>query len=597
MSLKSKLLLLLVLVSTAILTGYAVEVLRDFRRDKQVYVFDSALLHVRGLADLVGVEVTTGLNQSRAVFAYFSVTKAQFLPQAQARLREESNVEGLEVYRLDDSTGPLLIASVYRDPKKFPGGTVKPSGDLRVERWDRRPDGWALSAPIKSDHNEALVAVTYFTKGFFVAAFRDSKILNNFLVGKDSFVLEPPAAARAVSSVAIQEAVRSMKERPNLDSGVFEAENSNAEALLVSYASVGAGDLQVVSAIPVQQAMQTANLVVKKSWYFWLMLVCLSIFIAVLGAAGVTANLKRLHFAVGRFGQGELEVSIPSPGHDEIGDLGRGFNDMTARIRALIAETAVKTRMQEELKTAQLVQNTIFPPDSAHEGRVRLKGTFTPANECSGDLWVYSRSEDFIYVGIADATGHGAAAALMTSAARSAYSVLSRMADLSVGQRMAGLNRATFDTAKSQMQMTATLASIQVESGEARIAVASHEPTCILRARRRPLARRDIEFPKCEPGHRLGDHPDASYPEAMVQLEPGDVLFFYTDGLTEMRNLDGEMLGERRVFQRLIESFNDKRSIAAMAEDMSELGRTFRGEAELQDDVTFVVVEFGSDVA
>ncbi|MGE4131695.1 MAG: PP2C family protein-serine/threonine phosphatase, partial [Bdellovibrionales bacterium] len=469
------------------------------------------------------------------------------------------------------------------------------TGQIWLERWAGRDDGWIVMAPIKAAAGKnRLMAVSYFRNSTFLETLNSAKLLNNYLVSSDSkIIMRPEVSAHSISPLALDQALSVLSNRDTTNLGVFESAPRTPSSLLVSYASVGAGGLKVIAAIPMSAAMQTANQIVRKSYYFWVFLICLSIATGVLGAAGLTNNLGRLHRAVAHFGSGDLDVKIDIRGRDEVADLGQGFNKMTQQIRNLIHATAEKARMEHELKTAQLLQETIFPSMHLEAGQMELMGFYRPASECSGDWWMHSLSGDQLTLVIADATGHGAPAALLTSAARSAYSVLARTPNLSPQMWLRGLNRAIFDTAKGTMQMTATLVNLDIHTGLLKYSIASHEPTGLIRHADKPVTRRSIHALQVERGSRLGESGDSDYPEAEVQLHPGDLLFFYTDGLTELINSKEEMLGERGVYQLLADLFNRDLSLREMVQELEELISRHQGHAAQMDDISFVLVKFG----
>ena len=118
--------------------------------------------------------------------------------------------------------------------------------------------------------------------------------------------------------------------------------------------------------------------------------------------------------------------------------------------------TGLKARMEVELKTAKAVQGHADAVAlQADLGRIRIAGSYQPCTECGGDWWFYREYPGRIALGIGDVTGHGASAALLTSATRSLLSYDGLMARNSASVVAASINECIYDLAKSASWMTA----------------------------------------------------------------------------------------------------------------------------------------------
>src|SRR5690606_30411398 len=148
-------------------------------------------------------------------------------------------------------------------------------------------------------------------------------------------------------------------------------------------------------------------------------------------------------------------------------------------------------------------------------------------SECGGDWWSYSRIGNKIFLYIGDATGHGAPAALITSAATSAAAVMETMPDITPGRALTILNRAIHQTSKGSIMMTFFVASIDLDNNTFTYSSASHDPPYLLRRTGEKLGRKDLTPLNEVNGPRLGDRKDFIYDEASLEFNPGDLLFFY----------------------------------------------------------------------
>jgi sigma-B regulation protein RsbU (phosphoserine phosphatase) len=262
-----------------------------------------------------------------------------------------------------------------------------------------------------------------------------------------------------------------------------------------------------------------------------------------------------------------------------------------------MVETAEKVRLQGELNTVKIVQETLFPQSQTQFGPIRIKGHFQPASECGGDWWSYSRVDDKIYLWIGDVTGHGAPAALITGAAKSAAAVIEILGDMSPGKALTIMNRAIHETSKGKIMMTFFLASIDLSQGKMSYACASHDPPYLLKHSGQKLSRRDLMPLNDVNGSRLGEHKDSQYKDITIEFSPGDQIFLYTDGVLDIQNPQGEKWGERAFLKSLVECANIPSNVDSKVESFLASLNGYRLGAEPIDDVTMIMCEYEKQVA
>lgn len=252
-------------------------------------------------------------------------------------------------------------------------------------------------------------------------------------------------------------------------------------------------------------------------------------------------------------------------------------------------------RMQNELITAHAVQEMLFPPSDFEHTGVRVSGYYQPASECGGDWWSYSKIGDWIYCYIGDATGHGAPAALVTSAACSAVSVIETQEGITPEKAMSLLNAAVCRATKGQIHMTFLIGALNSITGEFKYVRASHESPLLLRKKnlRAGIGMRSCLEPLLgENGTSLGVSPEESYASDSIFLEPGDTIVFYTDGLPELTDKDGKALGERGFFDAIHKACLKHDSAVDAAHSIGATVQTYRAQRELLDDVTLCMIQF-----
>ena len=248
-----------------------------------------------------------------------------------------------------------------------------------------------------------------------------------------------------------------------------------------------------------------------------------------------------------------------------------------------------RKRMERELTTAQAVQETLFPSSNYSSDDLEICGSYEPASECGGDWWYYSKVGSKYLLCIGDATGHGVSAALVTSAARAAASIVEQMPvdEVVPSKVMKLLNHAIFDTSKGSMMMTFFVALYDPKSCKISYSNAGHEPPALFNYQDKNLKYKKFRFLSEVNGHRLGHNKESEYQEASAVLEKDDMLLFYTDGITELTNSEKKMFGERKLLNGVASSVKNNKQIGEMVSAVMKDAKDFCQDEEPQDDITF----------
>lgn len=238
-----------------------------------------------------------------------------------------------------------------------------------------------------------------------------------------------------------------------------------------------------------------------------------------------------------------------------------------------------------ELEAAYHVQSQLIPSTTPAIDGWDFAATWKPAKEVSGDFYDFIDGEDGVGIVMADVSGKGMHAALFMANARGILrSKLNK--GQSCGSAMTESNALICRDASPGMFVTVFYGEINSSTGVLTYVNCGHNPTYLLRA-----ATGEVEQLEAS-GAVMGVSEALPPPvESTVVPEPGDLLFFYTDGITEAFNHDQEEFGEERVLAILSENRHlDAKGILARLEE--ELDR-FVGTAPQSDDRTMVVVKAG----
>ena len=140
--------------------------------------------------------------------------------------------------------------------------------------------------------------------------------------------------------------------------------------------------------------------------------------------------------------------------------------------------------------------------------------------------------------------------------------------------------------------MTFFVACIDLEKNTFTYASASHDPPYFMRRSGEKITKKDL-VPLMEVnGPRLGDKKDHVYDETSIDFQPGDQIFFYTDGILDIQDPAGKKWGERTFLKTLIDTANTDVTVDAKVESICKTIEAFRSGSQLIDDVTMVLCEY-----
>ena len=381
-----------------------------------------------------------------------------------------------------------------------------------------------------------------------------------------------------------------------VESGAMEYD-LNGIHFLGSYLNPGL-NLSVLSKTEWRQAMRPAYNLIEKCIFLGMVAVGAAIIFAIFFSKTLTAPIGRLYEATRQVASGNFGLQIEERGSDEISALSKSFNVMARKIQDLIQESIQRTRLESEIAIASTVQQTLIPPSEFRNDWLTIHSRYLPADQCGGDWWGYFGLQNRAVVMIADATGHGLPCALITASARSCVSVLAKWATedpnfkFSPAEMLSFANRVVYDASHGSIMMTFFIAVIDAAKNTITYSNAGHNPPWLFR--RDPETNLYKLSSLAGAGERLGEKAENhSYTEQTVEMSVNDILFMYTDGLTEGRNPEGGMFGKKAA-RNSIEA-NISRGTEALVEELLNDFKKFSQGFPLQDDITVAAVKVTGD--
>ena len=252
---------------------------------------------------------------------------------------------------------------------------------------------------------------------------------------------------------------------------------------------------------------------------------------------------------------------------------------------AWIREQQIRVRLvTHELEIAANIQRSLLPTRLPEPRGFRLAGHSQSANEVGGDLFDVMKVDNHgVLLVIADVMGKGVPAALFAAILRNQIRARPDLAN-HPGNFMAWLNQVLFtDLDRVDMFITVQLAFLDPEARELRVASAGHCPLLVAYPEDRV-----VEI--AADGPPLGISRHAEFPEPVIHLAQGARVLMLTDGLTELRDPDGSLLGLDAIKTWLYDAALRRRPAAEAHDALLEFARGFRRTAQLRDDLTFIVV-------
>jgi sigma-B regulation protein RsbU (phosphoserine phosphatase) len=350
----------------------------------------------------------------------------------------------------------------------------------------------------------------------------------------------------------------------------------------------------------------------------FLIIELLALWMAIRLSRTITLSVANLYAGTQHIDRGDLGYRIGVTQDDQLAELSRSFNTMTGSLQRLLVEQKEKERLQNEISIAQEVQANLFPLHARGVARLDLHGVCRPARSVSGDYYdflifhkdahngVASRRETGVGIAIGDISGKGLSAALLMATLHSAVRAYrfageelvyseSAVAGLvasrderggdgdelfqSPGRILSLLNRHLYRSTQPEKYATLFLAHYDADSSKLTYSNAGQLPPLVL-GQDGSIRRLD------QGGTVVGLMDGMHYDEDSFQMQPGDILVAYSDGVTEPENEFGEF-GEERMME-VVSRYRDQPLHVISTQVMLALD-AWIGAEEQPDDITLVL--------
>lgn len=241
-------------------------------------------------------------------------------------------------------------------------------------------------------------------------------------------------------------------------------------------------------------------------------------------------------------------------------------------------------RLRSEVASAALLQQTLLPSPEIQLPGVRGMADLITSSEVGGDFYDYYVVERrWVVLLVGDVSGHGVAAGTMVGAAKAGSNLLSDEGEKNPSIILGRLNQTLLRTARASLLMTMFCVCLDIRTGELRFANAGHPFPYIYRGAA------GIWEPLEVGGMPLGRSDESEYETFSSEMDVGDRLFLYTDGVVEEENDAGEAFGWDRLESLLVD--HGENEITELRDNILAELLAFHGCNTFTDDVTVVCVE------
>ncbi|HUF18130.1 MAG TPA: fused response regulator/phosphatase [Thermoanaerobaculia bacterium] len=265
--------------------------------------------------------------------------------------------------------------------------------------------------------------------------------------------------------------------------------------------------------------------------------------------------------------------------------------EQAAQLRQLYEELSHKSdkimelnqRLNSDLQIARRVQEALLPERNFSTPHAEIRSSYIPTETLSGDFYDYFTQRDSLYMFVADVSGHGLPAAILVSLLKT-FLHSEAVDSPSLAAFMARLNDYLVSASLPAQYATAQILRLDPSGKNITFSNGAHPPFLHYEASKGKATATE------RPGHLVGARPGLGFEEHQVEVAPGDLMFLYTDGLTDRRTVDGEFYGIDRIAAIL--EREEGKDLSKVYDAVYDDVTSFSATDEFRDDIAFILVRF-----
>ncbi|MEW5693267.1 MAG: SpoIIE family protein phosphatase [Candidatus Hydrogenedentota bacterium] len=372
-------------------------------------------------------------------------------------------------------------------------------------------------------------------------------------------------------------------------------------------------DSYLYAAVSLNKFMQPVNLLRKMVIWVGIASLLVALFLSYLMAKTIIQPVESLVEGARIVARGDLNYQIPLQRTDELGELTDTFNEMIRNLKeayrklenqielvnADLARTNEELKIsneelqkkqrqiEEELDFARQVQEGLLPDVPEKLVGIDLASKMIPAKAVGGDFFAYDFDPDFpqrISIGIGDVSGKGVPAALLMVAVRDQFQSITK-SEKAPGRVLSLLNKSIHQDIGAELFVTFLNAEIDVKNMVLLVSSGGHHPALVYRNKTGEIEE------VSSGGIILGMFADIKYQEKVVEINKGDVILLYTDGVVEAVSPVKEMFGIDKLKGLFKTYAND--SAGNICYNLYQKILDFVESTPQFDDITIIVAKIG----
>lgn len=338
----------------------------------------------------------------------------------------------------------------------------------------------------------------------------------------------------------------------------------------------------VMGLLPYKEAYESRNIAVYVNTFSEILVFALLFGLIYRLIKKVVVNqLSKVNNSLTKIISGDLDEVVDVRSNVEFASLSDDINSTVSTLKRYISEA--EARIDKELQLAHDIQNSALPKVFPHCSEYELFATMVPAKEVGGDFYDFYNVDNNLNVLIADVSGKGIPAAMFMMRAKTELKSLTESRNELSGV-FSHANSALCEGNDAGMFVTAWQCTINLESGCMKFVNAGHNPPLICRSNGK------FEYLKSRSGLVLAGMDGVWYTEQELMLESGDIVFLYTDGVSEATDKNNNLYGEERLENLL--NVCEFSSMQELCTKVKEDIDSFVGEAPQFDDITMVAFRY-----
>ena len=297
----------------------------------------------------------------------------------------------------------------------------------------------------------------------------------------------------------------------------------------------------------------------------------------------VVNNIQKINTSLERITEGDLSIKVNVRSNAEFASLSDDINHTVDTLKHYIDEA--QKRMEQELVFAKAIQQGTLPYIFPTTINFDLYADMKTAKQVGGDFYdFFPLTNNRLFFLIADVSGKGVPAAMFMMRAEALIKSLVQTDEMSLEQIVAAVNNELCLNNEAQMFVTCWCAILDIKTGHVDFVNAGHNPPIVKRKGGK------FEEIKIAKNFVLAGLENIPYRLESIDLNPGDEIFIYTDGVTEATDKSKRLFGMERLL-KFMNEYEYKTSNEMLTGIMKQLDN-FQRDVDQADDITMLMIRY-----